>query len=650
MKNKKINNFIKPSSKKERNKKIIKRVLKFVVIPVTIIFLMFFIFYLIYKDNITSIYNYGITGKNSFYNAQEYVIDQDFEKANESLEIAISSFESANDEYQALRWLRIIPYLGNQLNALEKILSAGISTGESLMTISDIANEIITPLQKDEEISLSKLSEEETELLLKNIVESKPSLEEAKIQIDEAVDYVESINSRGLIGKLKEVISPLQEKIPQLQHGIDVAISASQILPWIGGHPDTNTYLFLLENNSEIRPTGGFIGTYGILKVKNGDIQSFTTDNTYNLDEPAKDWVFEDPPWPLTRYNAVHNWYFRDSNWSPDYPTAAQKAEYFYDLERGPEKNINGVIAVTPTFIQSLLNLTGPITVSGLEFDSDNLVDTLQYQVDRGFLSQGLDESERKEIIGVLSKEILDRVLELPRSKWPDLWKIFNKDIEEKQILIYSKDESIQNFIEKENWGGKIYNPIGDYLAIIDANLASLKTDPYVKRTINYSINRDGNNFIANLEIKYNNTAKITWKTTRYRTYTRVYVPKGSNLLTSTGAMVDCKINEEGDISKEEELEKSVFGAFICVEPGEEKTIVFKYILPATLNDEFDNLKYQLMIQKQAGASNHELNLNINLHKNPNNMEINSIVDNDVKSDILINSILSEDQLITVNY
>lgn len=650
MKNKKINNFIKPTNKKGKKEKRINKIIKYILIITSFIILLLLFFYFLYKDNILSIYNNGIAGKDSFYNAQEYIIQQDFEKANASLEKALASFKTAQDEYQTLRWLRVMPYLGNQLNALDKILSAGISTGESLLTISGIANEIITPFQKDDEISLSTLSVEETKSLLKSIVESKPSLEEAKVQIDEAVYYLNSINQRGLVGKIKEVLQPLQEKIPQLQHGIEVSISASQILPWIGGYPESKTYLFLLENNTELRPTGGFIGTYGILKVKDGDIQSFKTDNVYNLDEPAAEWVSEDPPWPLTRYNAVHNWYLRDSNWSPDFPTAAKKAEYFYNLERGPEKNIDGVIAVTPTFIQSLLNLTGPITVNGLEFNNENLVDTLQYQVDRGFLSQGLDESARKEIIGILSKDILDKVLELPRSKWPDLWEVFNKDIEEKQILIYSKDKDIQNFIEKENWGGKIYNPTGDYLAVIDANLASLKTDPFVKRTINYTVDRDGDNFIANLEIIYNNTAEITWKTTRYRTYTRVYVPRGANLLTSSGAMVDCKINEEGNVAKEESLEKSVFGAFICIEPGEQKSLTFKYMLPSTVFEAFSNSKYQLMIQKQAGTDSHNLNLHLNLHKKPEGIEINDVVDNDIESDIVINSILSKDQLITVNY
>ena len=651
MKNKKINDFIKPAGKKNHNKnKNLKKTAYYFGGVIAFIIVLSGIFYFLYIDEVKAIYNHGLSGRDNFYEAQEYLLNQDFSTARESLDSAVQSFNAANQEYNDLAWMENIPILGRQLDAMGKILLAGISTGDSLISIVSLADEIITPLQQDEEISLSTLSESETESLLKNIYESKPSLEQAKVQIDEAVSYIDSISSKGLIGQIKEVVQPLQEQIPMLQQSIDMAISASQILPSVGGYPDEKTFLFLLENNTELRPTGGFIGTYGILKVKNGDIKSFETDNVYNLDEPAKEFLFEEPPWPLTRYNAVYNWYLRDSNWSPDFPTAAEKAEYFYLAERGPEKDLDGVIAVTPTFIQSLLNLTGPITVSGLEFNSDNLVDTLQFQVDKGFLSQGLEESERKEIIGVLSKQLLDGILELPRSKWPDFWEIFIQDIKEKQILIYSKDEYVQNYIEKENWGGKIYPSTGDYLAVIDANLASLKTDPYVKRTIDYQVNRDGNNFIADLKITYKNEAKITWKTTRYRTYTRVYVPAGANLLSSSGAMVDCKLSEVGDVAKEEDLGKSVFGAFICIEPGEEKSLEFKYVLPEIISQNFNDDKYMVMIQKQAGTQNHDLNININLRKHPDSVEVNGIVDNNMDSAIILNSTLSEDYLINVNY
>ena len=649
MSNNKINNFLHPKSKKKIKKIRLKKTIIITSIIIGILLLIGLILFFIYKDTGYNIYNKSLSGKDNFYLAQEKIIEQDFDAASLALGEATNNFKEAHSEFEKINWLNFIPWVGIQVNAIDNLLLAGISTGESLNVISNTARDIITPLQKNDDISLSTLSEEETEELMKNIYESKESLEEAKTSIDSAVEYLENVSGKGLLNKIKDVIVPLKDNVPELQNSIDVAISASQILPSIAGYPEQKTYLFLLQNNTELRPTGGFIGTYGILKVYNGDINYFKTNNVYNLDEPAKDWLYIEPPWPLTRYNAVYNWYLRDSNWSPDFPTSAKKAEELYHLERGPEKNIDGIIAVTPTFIQSLLKLTGEITVNGLTFTEENFVETLQYQVDKGFLSAGMEESERKEIIGLLSKEILDRVLELPKSKWPDFWKVFDKDITEKQILIYVKDGYVQDFIEKENWGGSIKKVDHDYLAVIDANLASLKSDPGIKRTISYTLNRDGDNFIANLEINYKNEGTITWKTTRYRTYTRVYVPLGSNLLKTDGSMVDCKI-DNGDVSTEDELGKTVFGAFICIEPGEEKTLSYKYILPENISRNFNNDSYNLLVQKQAGVGSHELYLNFRLKKKPNIIETDNDIDIELSDVIVVNSLLSQDRLIKLEY
>ncbi len=626
---------------------------KYVIIPTIIVGLLiifFGILFVLYRKPATVAYNEGIQGKDAFLAAQEHLIAQNFSAAKTSLTTATTKFENAYVEFEKFSWLKVIPWIGPQVSAVDNMLLAGIATGDSIIKITDVAMNILDPLQKDSELSLNALTEEETRELLEGIYNAKPVLVEAQSSIDDAVEYLNEIPQKGLIKKLTNVVSPLKEKVPELQLAIMKATSASQIIPWIAGYPEERTYLFLLQNNTELRPAGGFIGTYGILKVVDGDIDSFWTENSYNLDEPAEAWVNEEPPWPLTRYNAVQKWLFRDSNWSPDFPTSAQKAEWFYHEEKGSEDNISGIIAVTPTFIQSLLTLTGEISVNGLTFTKDNLVEQLQFEVEKGYLRQGIELSERKEIIGVLSKKILDGVLDLPKSKWADLWEVFSTDITQKQILMYVNDKYVQNLILKENWGGEVRSTEYDYVMVVDANLASLKSDPVVNRDINYRLRQDGNNLIADLKITYTHTGKITWKTTRYRTYTRVYVPQGATLLSSSGSMVDCKMSEEGSVEQSEELGKTNFGTFICIEPGETKSLVFKYKLPDDVSEKVLSDHYALLVQKQAGTAPHTLNISIELDDEIKDIEgIDSsefLFDNGLS----ISSTLSEDRSIITSY
>jgi hypothetical protein len=408
----------------------------------------------------------------------------------------------------------------------------------------------------------------------------------------------------GLLKPIREALKPFKENLPFIKEAITKIIPIAQVMPKVAGYPDEEVYLFLLQNNTELRPTGGFIGTYGILKIRDGEISSFLTDNSYNLDEKAVNLNIE-PPWPLTRYNKVYKWYFRDSNWSPDFPTSAEKAIWFYNEEGGTEKNINGVIAVTPSLIESLIKITGDITIDGVKFTSDNFVDMLQYQVEKGYLRQGVDESQRKEVIGELGRVIIDRLLKLPQTKWKDLWKTFEKDILGKQILIYLENDENENLLINQGWAGEIKNVDHDYLCVIDANLASLKSDPGVERTINYQIAKEGNKIKSKVSITYQNKGTFSWKTTRYRTYVRVYAPPGSLLESILGT------DEEKETK--DDLKKTTFGTFVTIEPSETKTITFNYWLPDQFLEKFNKDGYKLLVQKQPGTSQHKLLVTINL-------------------------------------
>lgn len=601
---------------------------------------------LIYKKPAQKVYSECIAGKDLFLRAQDELLSQDFSAAQLTLVDALTHFTAASNEFHKFKWLQFIPWVGTQIKAVDNLLLAGISTGDSIKQVAFTASTIVEPITKHDDISLSELSPEETHQLLENLYNAKPTLENAKQSIDKAVSYVDDIPDKGLIKNIKEAAAPLKDNVPQLQSGLEQAISASQIIPAVVGYPEQKKYLFLLQNNSEMRPSGGFIGTYGILKIKDGDITSFVTDNIYNLDQPSDGWLNVEPPWPLTRYNDTHKWFLRDSNWSPDFPTSAQKALWFYEQERGPEKNFDGVVAVTPTFIQSLIVLTGDIKVNGLTFTSDNFIDTLQYQVDQGYLRQGISDADRKEIIGVLSAKILDDVLSLPKSSWPDLWKVIQKNIEQKQLLVYVNDEYTQNLILKENWGGQIKGVDHDYLSVVDANLASLKTDPHVKRSITYQVRQDGDNLIADLYITYKNDTSLSWSTTRYRTYVRAYVPHGSNLLTFDGAMIDCKIEDKGSVETTEEMDKTAFGTFVCTEPGEERTLHLKYALPSRVSNQADAGSYSLLVQKQAGTASLALTYNFDLNKSISTITGLDTTNIQSNNKLLFTTDLSSDRLV----
>jgi hypothetical protein len=497
-----------------------------------------------------------------------------------------------------------------------------VGVAEEIISVMGDAETVVQGIPSiSSETSFAGISPQKKRELLQKLFESPPRLQGAKAKIDLALLALDQINKDDVTGQILKILEPVREALLKVQGILAKAIPAAEILPKIAGYPEGKTYLFLLQNSDELRPTGGFIGTYGIVKVKDGNVETFDTDNVYALDGAAERFLRVSPPAPIGKYLRVGAWFLRDANWSPDFPTAAAQAEWFYKAEGGREKKIDAVIAVTPTFIENLLRQIGNIEMDGETFTPENLMDILQYKVEKEYYEKGIPEVQRKDIVGKLGEKIFEKLSNLPSSRWSSIFKVANSALAERHLLVWSEDQELQTIIAREGWSGKILESSGDYLMVVDANLAALKTDGVMDKKINYSLSKDSSgNYRAKVDINYRNNGSFTWKTTRYRTYTRVYVPDGSVLVGGDGMMENDRIldpaGRPGKIDVGEEAGKTYFGAFISIEPGREGTLSFEYTLPEKIKNQIDQKLYKLLVQKQSGTISHPLTLNLNFGKN----------------------------------
>lgn len=350
------------------------------------------------------------------------------------------------------------------------------------------------------------------------------------------------------------------------------------------------TLLVLFQNNMEIRPGGGFIGAFGIVKLKDGKVVSMETHDLSNFDARIPDTV--PAPYPMQQTLAVKAWKLRDSNYSPDFAVNAAKAQEFYYMGDGREQ-FDGVIGITTNVLTSILKITGPIAIEGYPgtYDSNNAVLSLEYQVEKAFEQQGIDRGERKSVMSDLAKEIEKRVFAFSVSQKIELAKILLEDLNKKDIQLNFKDKNLQKVASAAQWTGAVdQNWNKDYLMISDANLGSFKSDYYVKRSMDYTVDLSKDVPTAKLKITYEHTAQQKdWMTRDYTDYLRVYVPQGSWMAS--------QINFD-DTKFGSELGKKYFGAIVRVPIGTSKTVEINYTLPQTVKD-----NYNLKIQKQAGLN-----------------------------------------------
>lgn len=393
------------------------------------------------------------------------------------------------------------------------------------------------------------------------------------------------------------------------------------LVPAFLGYDRPKTYLVLFLNNAEMRPGGGFIGSYALVKIDQRKLLSFETSGSENLDWQAPADFKIEPPQPIKEYLRQPNWYFRDANWSPDFSQSARQALWFYRFEGGRDgSKIDGVIGVTATVLEELLKITGPLTVNGRLYEADNVIEELQYQVEIGYQEEGKKRSERKALVGDLGRALLARLNGLSARQWKELYELSQQMFREKQMMIYSPDEGMEALLLRQGWGGEMKAANGDYLMVADANLISFKSDPEVKRKIVYEIKPEGGRLRAKVAVVYEHRGETSWRVTRYRTYTRFYLPLGSEFIASDGFVETDRVAKgESPVARPavigQELGKTVLAGFFFVNPGESRTLTVEYYLPPAVQEQINRGLYTLFVQKQLGTLAHQLTLDLNFGK-----------------------------------
>jgi len=349
-------------------------------------------------------------------------------------------------------------------------------------------------------------------------------------------------------------------------------------------------FLVLLQNNMELRPGGGFIGSFAIIKTENGKIKSYEVHDTSNFDGRIPD--NEDMPEPMKKVFNINSWKLRDSNYSPDFLTNAKKALEFYYQGKGEEK-FDGVIAMNASVLERLLEVTGPVKLEGYPnvFDSKSALITLEKQVEIDFSEQGIERGDRKDVMNDFLRELLKKTTLLPKLDKLKLAKNLLEELNNKNLQLYFENENLQNLVVQSGWDGQVDKEWkNDYFMVVDANLGSYKSDYFIKRSMNYSVDMTKEVPEVILKVTYQHNGKTKdWMTRDYLTYMRLYIPSES---------VISSFSEADSLQYGEEFNKKVVGSFVKVPLNSTKTIEIKYTLPKELKND----DYLLKIQKQSGS------------------------------------------------
>jgi hypothetical protein len=535
-------------------------------------------------------------------------------------------------------WLTWVPVYGADLASVKDLMGLA----DHLLSSANLSYQAITPLLEGNNLAgfnLTQLSD----VLLK----SQPEFIEAQEQISEATLVRGRLIPEKLTPEIRDLIlNDIDPLIPVMKDGLSVAEELPRLMGATSEGP--KTYLLLVENEDELRPTGGLVTAVGTLLMQDGRISSMNFENEDLTVDPLVDWSKPYPaaPWQLQQYMNSPVLLLRDTSWFTNYPTAAWYAETLFSYVKG--YSVNGEIAFDQQFLVEILQATGPIQVAGVSYpiDANNVIAYMRSAKTPTAADLASPDWNNKIFIKLIADALIVKISSgtvQPES----LLSVLLKCLNEHHLLLKLDSPAMTTLLAEHYWDGAVLPEKGDFLMVVDTNVGFNKTNAVVTSNMVYDV--DLTNLAAPvgslMVVHKNNAPGIICKqwdkirlpgeeyypiTDCYWNYMRIYTPSGTKLLDATPQFVPANwmLVKQDVPARVDTLDEGIsgvqaFGTLQVVPGGETLDTTFRFALPPSIvQSGIDQSIYQLLVKKQPGTLAEPLTIRVHL---PNNSSIKSV-------------------------
>lgn len=357
--------------------------------------------------------------------------------------------------------------------------------------------------------------------------------------------FVSGINEAGesllILQKLlaqADLPKSVKEKLVPYRSTIEYLTSLREVLPDVLGFNGEKTYLILLQNNTELRPGGGFIGSYALAKMDRGELMDLKIYDVYDADGQLQGHV--DPPFFLSRYMGASHWYLRDSNASVLFSENGDQALFFLNKEMGIKAD--GVIGINAQVIKDMMGKIGDIQVPEFKqtITAQNVIELTQDHTEKNFFP---GSTQKKDFLNAFEKALFAKV-ESNKKIIPPLLALLGNEIQEKSIQTYFPESNIQEvFVSAGSSGGvpmvnKSTTELDDVFGINEANIGQNKVNQYLERRVDHQIKLSEKGDVAeSVSVTYVNTStKTSAYGGDYTSYLRFILPLDASIV---GVQID---------------------------------------------------------------------------------------------------------------
>ncbi len=409
----------------------------------------------------------------------------------------------------------------------------------------------------------------------------------------------------------------------------DVLLNSTDLLNVVLGLNGQRTYLILAVNNDEIRPSGGFLSTWGWFTVRNGRMVDYDYGASTRTSPTPPDTslanTFNIPYWWIQYRQPIYAAW--DGSWSADFPSTASRAMWYYNEGGNEHAPIDGVLSVDITAFEYILGVLGEVEVANET--ADEVVTAANFrEIVYDIRAYSTGAEPHKAFVAATYAAIMQEWQTASRD--PELnsriLEALLRAVQEKHMMIYLANPQLDNAIQLLGWSGDQHEEANsDYLMVVDSNLGN-KSNSSVLRNLTYDVDIQANDVLSKrLTIGYEYPASLAdldpavdaefHGPLDYSTMVQVYAPTNTELVSnSTDIMLPIV-----DAQSELWLASTSF----VVPFDDSRRVQFSYTSP-NLIPRFGNYgRYKLLIQKQPGTIGDTVTVQVLLPPNTKVVESN---------------------------
>lgn len=416
-------------------------------------------------------------GRNFLSSAQSALLAGEEDRAVADFAGARRAFLEAEREPGSflLRFEGFLPFLGRTPDALVSLSRTGAMAAGA-------GAEVARGVQQLPH-GLSSLGLQKGRMPLESLRSLAPYVRRARVALEAAAHDAVRLPDSWLIGPVARARDLVRERLAEAIPLVRSADALLASLPRFAGQGRPVHYFVAAQNSAELRGTGGFVGNYAILTVRDGQI----TLGGFKDAETLPNLPAADAPSPSKDFLELYGpfgggGFWLNINMTPDAPTAATVIEQMYERVRG--QKLDGTIFFDLQGLTDLLRATGPVRSRPLDytFTSENVV---PYVATAAYIDAPISNPFH----------------EGPRLVADAVWSRFLSATDPEKALralisagagghlvFHGTDPQLQAAFRLAGVAGNFGSRDGGFFGVAHSNAGGNKVDYYLRQTLSYDI------------------------------------------------------------------------------------------------------------------------------------------------------------------